>query len=606
MHVEKTFRHNGITLAHGSFEVRETVHVCAAGCRKDGRRVRRRQEALARILLPRSRAGYDVMVFIGLERFVHHRQREEIRAALQTRYAIALSTGEISELARRFLVYLEALHRAHAPELRAALEADGGWPMHLDATGEDGRGTLLVVYAGWRRWVLGAWKIPTERADAILPRLRTVVECFGAPCAVMRDLGRAVTEAARDLVASLSRTIPVLACHLHFLKDVGKDLLGSAHDELRALFRRLEVTGHLRALARDVGRSLGSDLEPARLAVAEWLGESTDRTGLPQGHGGSGVVRALAQWVLDYPHDGHGDGFPFDMPWLDLYRRCCRACRVVEAFLRIPGNDPKVHKILVRFNGILDPVRSGLLFHRSAAVLEARGRLFAELRDALRLKCKPPPLPGAETEETLRNVKTALDDWTRSLRERRPGRGPAQDMRQAIDLILAHLERHGTTLWGHAIARPPSAGGGVRLVDRTNNLLEGFFHEMKHGERRRSGRKILTQDFERLPAAAALAFNLTRPDYVAILCGSIEQLPRAFAQLDAGNREKSLPARALPSSPDEHDVVSSSMPIEDRHIVRTDAMNDRLLTAARSRAPHRSRKPQRGTSATMRRAATVV
>jgi hypothetical protein len=29
--------------------------------------------------------------------------------------------------------------------------------MHVDATGEDGRGTLLLVLAGWRQWVLGAW-----------------------------------------------------------------------------------------------------------------------------------------------------------------------------------------------------------------------------------------------------------------------------------------------------------------------------------------------------------------------------------------------------------------------------------------------------------------
>lgn len=42
-----------------------------------------------------------------------------------------------------------------------ALEKDGGWPLHIDATGEDGQGTLLCAYAGWRGWALGAWKIPT-------------------------------------------------------------------------------------------------------------------------------------------------------------------------------------------------------------------------------------------------------------------------------------------------------------------------------------------------------------------------------------------------------------------------------------------------------------
>jgi hypothetical protein len=189
MYVQKTVRHNGLTLSHGSFSVRETVRVCGFGCRREGSRVVHRPATLAGLIPPGSVVGYDVMVHIGLERFVHHRQRDEIRAALEKQHGIVLSSGEISDLGRRFLIYLEALHREKAPALRAAMEADGGWPLHIDATGEDGRGTLLVAFSGWRRWVLGAWKVPTERADVILPRLDETAEHFGFPCAIMRDLG---------------------------------------------------------------------------------------------------------------------------------------------------------------------------------------------------------------------------------------------------------------------------------------------------------------------------------------------------------------------------------------------------------------------------------
>ena len=55
---------------------------------------------------------------------------------------------------------------------------------------------------------------------------------------------------------------------------------------------------------------------------------------------------------------------------------------------------------------------------------------------------------------------------------------------------------------------------------------------MKHSERRRSGRKNLTQDLEHLPAAAAIAYNLKDPDYVTIVCGSLDKLAEAFAKLD--------------------------------------------------------------------------
>jgi hypothetical protein len=84
MHVQKTALHGGRTLAHGTFQVTETIHVCAAGCTKpglDGKSVRaliRRQPEVAALLLPRSTLGYDVMTFVGLERFVRYRQRDEI------------------------------------------------------------------------------------------------------------------------------------------------------------------------------------------------------------------------------------------------------------------------------------------------------------------------------------------------------------------------------------------------------------------------------------------------------------------------------------------------------------------------------------------------
>ena len=176
---------------------------------------------------------------------------------------------------------------------------------------------------------------------------------------------------------------------------------------------------------------------------------------------------------------------------------------------------------------------------------------------------------------------------TASLHKRRPMRGPGQDVRQAIDIVLTHIKRHGTSLWGHVLRIPKRVGGGIRVVDRTNNALEGFFRTVKHGERRRSGRKSLTQDLEQLPPGAALAMNLTIEDYVTILCGSLEQLPSAFAELDA-RKETSLAgtnAATASAEPLESDVASASLPAADRRLIRTTQMESRILAAARSRAP---------------------
>lgn len=593
MRVQKSVPHKGNSISHGAFNARETVHVCAARCQHpSGALVTRGAQQLRQILIPNRTVSYDVMVFIGLQRYLHHRQREEIQELLLQEHGIALSTGTISDLVRLFGEYLGALHEARAPQLRAAMQSDGGYPLHIDATGENGRGTLLIAYAGWRRWVLGAWKIPTERADAILPRLREVTRLFGPPRAIVRDLGRAMIPATATLVAELGQPIPVLACHAHFLADIGKDLLEPAHVTLRKLFRKHEVRPGLRGLAREIGRKLGGAITEVREAVQTWQAQQDGGHVLPEGkQDGLGAIRSVAQWVLDYPDDSTGADFPFDRPYLDLHDRCIHARRAVDAFLRDPPRDKEVCRTLQRLGRSLDPVADEVAFAQAARTLRRRAELFDELRAALRLH--PKDSAGQQDEvggslRELQDIRAVVERLTLSLQQRRPQRGPAQDTRQAIDVILAHLDRYGDSLWGHAIELPAEVGGGVRLVERTNNRLEGFNRTMKKGERRRSGRKTLTDDFEHLAAEAAIVPNLCSEDYVEIVCGSLELLPSAFAELDEEKRRKLQAAEPLTgagSRPHEPQIASASLPRADRQIVRSEAMANRVMAAARSRAP---------------------
>lgn len=599
---EKTVSRRMVTLAHGAVCVREAVRVCRQGCRHgDDTLVRQRSELVARYVPPGGVFGYDVIVRVGLARYLEHRQREEIRHDLRTGYGITVCVSEVSMLARRFLDHLEALHRSRAPALAQALRMDGGWPLHVDATGEDGRGTLLVLFAGWRRWVLGSFKIPTERADQILPCLREVAGRFASPCAVMRDLGRAMIPAVESFVKERRLDIPVLSCHQHFLADLGTDLLDESHDALRRILRATRARPLLRALARELGRELGSDVVDVREEVLAWQAGQSSAREIPSGRAGLGVIRSLAQWVLDFQADGRYHTFPFDRPWLDLYDRCTQMSRAVDAFLRGPTPDKRVRRTLRRLARTLDRLASREDTARVVASLRMRAALFDELRKVLRLEPRraehrqrpQPSLRPAEAAAELRDIRSGLTNWKRSLRSRRPARGPAQDKREAIDLILDHLARHGSSLFGHRIRLPARAGGGFRLVERTNNLEENFFRDLKHGERRRSGRKILTQDLEQLPPTAALVPNLLKPDYVSILCGSLDKLPAAFAALDAQDQDlkrRKTPATVKDPRTARPAVESASLPAADRCIVRSDAMAQRILAAASSRAPHTAKK----------------
>lgn len=68
-----------------------------------------------------------------------------------------------------------------------------------------------------------------------------------------------------------------------------------------------------------------------------------------------------------------------------------------------------------------------------------------------------------------------------------------------------------------------------------------------------------------------------------ILCGSLDQLPAAFAEIDAHGQGA---VRRRPGDAVETDeVVSSSLPTVDRKLVRADEMFRRIRAAATSRAP---------------------
>jgi hypothetical protein len=221
-----------------------------------------------------------------------------------------------------------------------------------------------------------------------------------------------------------------------------------------------------------------------------------------------------------------------------------------------------------------------LFFTSAGASLLKRVELFDRLRSALRLEDKNPEAGKSPQQAAIRlnDICSAVKILTASLRQERPERGPTKDTRQAIDLILAHLDRHGPNLWGHAIALSSPAAGGlhlVRLVERTNDDLEALFHTIKHGERRRSGRKILTQDFEGLPAADALATNLRHADYVSIVCGALDRLAEAFAQLDAANRSRSIAVGVTHTTT----IETSSLSTMDKRLVRQPAMADRIIAA---------------------------
>ena len=105
---------------------------------------------------------------------------------------------------------------------------------------------------------------------------------------------------------------------------------------------------------------------------------------------------------------------------------------------------------------------------------------------------------------------------------------------------LKYFHKYKTQLFGHPVIRD-NDGTVIAVVERTNNVDEHFLGNEKQKLRRRVGRAHLGRDLEDQPAQAGLAAKLHHPDYVRILCGSLDHLHNTFADLDQQTFDQATP-----------------------------------------------------------------
>lgn len=502
-----------VTLEEGIFQVREVLKKCA---RCESCPVHQSQR-LRRIVKQSQRYAYDLIVHVALARYLRGLQREEIQAELLSEQGVEISTGTVTNLCDRFLIYLESLHIQRAPALRAAM--DGGYPLHLDGTNDRGRGGTLVCIDGWRRWVLYAARIPSENADSILPVVAKTVELFGDPVGTMRDLSDAMAKACEPLH---ERGAVDLVCDFHFLAAVGKKLLDSLNSRLRSALRDVGTRKALRELLSELRRYRRSPSFKGRFGV----GEVRDN------------LLALVLWLLE-GESKKEPAFPFGLPHLSLVRRCRMAQEHADCWVPVPRTVTE-RRVLRHIVNLISKLGKRLGTSNTVQKLEEGWAVFSDLRHVLRhtdgellrtdAHPRQQPLPAMEVSR-LEAIKKDLKQHATELDLAAPTVGKKISNPSPQAVVLKYLKTYGSKLVDHPV-RYDETGAVIAVMERTNNVAEHFFAINNQRLRRRVGRKHLGNDLDQQPAQAALVLNLLRPDYVRVLCGSLENLADAFAQLD--------------------------------------------------------------------------
>jgi hypothetical protein len=534
LHVYKTKVRSIVSLAYGFFHAQEIELYCPNGCVWDqgDRSVRiYRSQFLANLVAPWHTYTFDVVAKVGTLRFLDCRQRVEIQTEIEKKYGLFIPEGTIQELISRFVDTIRALHEAKVPVLRESFEDSGGYILYVDGTCEEGSQVHFVCLTGPEPIALWSEKIDSENAIQIRRVLQEVDNRFGRPAATVEDLSSAIENAVREQWPN----IPIFYCHQHFLSDVGKDILDDHYKRLRALLRRSEIRPELARFLKTIKKELGE-----RRGEARWICQHLESPDLLKGKGRSlkatSVAGGISEWILSARAEGTGRGFPYDLPHLSFYLRIQRALEIIDKDIvpHLTGRTPRGEKLLLRLRGILHCFLKSRTLAQTVRKIQETNEIFMRLRDSLRLAAEGSAhgmnaVSTYKTSEEAREAEEAVIRLRDEFRKELQG-DLSSNVRKSMEIILRHLDKYWDGLFGHCL-NVSDAEERYLMVQRTNNLSERFFRGVKRFERRITGKKKLNREVDALPGHALLVFNLKSPSYVNLVCGSLEQLPQAFAEL---------------------------------------------------------------------------
>ncbi|MFC1766760.1 hypothetical protein ACFL6U_32385 [Planctomycetota bacterium] len=538
-----------MSLRYGSIAAMEVLLYCPNQCiwSHDNQAIRiYRSQALAQLVAPQQRYGFDVLAKVGTLRFLECRQRQEIQEVLENNYDLHLPDGTIQELIVRFADMMTALHEHHVGRLHQMLETSGGYILHVDGTCEEGSQIHFACLIEPGPIVLWSSKIASENALQIREVLQEVETRFGRPIATMADLSGSIHKA----VLTQWPGLPFFYCHWHFLADVGRDLLTESYQRLRNLLRKREIRTKLHQFAKKVNKALGDQKDQAR-----WICQHLETPGIWKTPGrtlkAAVIAAGMTEWILSASAEGNGRGFPFDLSHLSLYHRVKRARDILEKDVlgHLKGRTPPGEKLLMGLYGILDSFLQSRKLLQAVQQVETADVLFTRLREALRLAAQGSAkglndATSFSNPEQARQVEADIRRYRQELCRERKKQIPTQKSK-GIDLILQHLDKYWDGLFGHCLELG-DPDHRYLMVQRTNNMSERFFRSVKRFLRRITGKKKLNREVNALTGQAFLIFNLKVPAYVKLICGNLDNLAQAFAEL---SQKGELPKHVRSPSP---------------------------------------------------------
>jgi hypothetical protein len=475
--------------------------------------------------------GYDVLVYVGRALFLHCHTEQQIIDELR-RKNISISPREIGYLGRKFIVYLAIAHRQSRQRLKKVMTLRGGYILHIDGTCEGDSPHLFTGIDGIAQIVLDNIKLPSEKAELLIPFFRQIRQQYGDPIALVHDMGQGILSA----VKTVFNGIPDFICHFHFLRDIGKDLFEQEYALIRKRLKTHKIRAVLRRKAKELGKIIGDDPEAVghlRAGVENGCVDGTAMDKMP-----AMAAYAIVHWTFD-KSELEGYGFPFDCPHLIFYQRLKKLVDLINA-QRIQD------RTLSRLWQPLTKVVEDQQLKKAASQMQKKVQTFKNLREALCIAA-PDSKKGLNDDGQDADIKSIEEKVKRFRNEMIPASDDYTKMSEQID-------KYWEKLFADPIMVTSSAGELTIQPQRTNNILERFFRDLKRGSRRRSGTVSLNKTLRFMLTDTPIVKNLNNPEYLEIILDGCRTLEERFERIDSR-----LVAEKLKAEQRKHQIIGSEM-----------------------------------------------
>ena len=525
LNILKTRTRKVVTLHLGAFAACESLAFCKTCNRTYG------SEELRRLVPTASNFGYDVVVYVGKALFLRHRNGQEIVSELAAKN-VRISQSEVYVLGRKFIALLALAHRQSAGRIKQAMSLKGGYMLHLDGTFE-GRGPLLMTgMDSMMEIVLGNIKLPSEKAEEIIPFLENIKELFGAPIALVHDMGKGILNA----VQTVFEGIPDFICHYHFLRDLGNDFLEEEYGIIRKRLHKHGITSKLHYRAKTLKKIIDEDPELIASLRAGFEHGKLAQASLEQLPALNAY--SLIQWALEGKNQGNGYGFPFDRPHLDFAHRLLILAENIEQLggIELRG-DWRDNKPYYRTLRDLRNIANDKTLKRAMQEIAQKIEVFDQLRHAMRIA----PIDGKHglnddaMNESIQSIEKRVRRFYKDLRAN-PNYLKSKDCQR----LTAQMGKYWEKLFADPIEVDTPQGKISIQPQRTNNIMERFFRDLKRGERRKTGNSRMSRTLRTMLADTPLVKNLENPQYMEILLDGNANLEALFTKSDAAQIRQEL------------------------------------------------------------------